>query len=87
MHPAASLVPRARRHGAVVIIANQEATPYDGLADVVVVPDRGGQGEDALQNADQDSGWRPAAVGFEVKLALEGVEDRLDGLPEGLEEL
>jgi NAD-dependent deacetylase len=36
VHPAASLVPRARRHGAVVIIANQEATPYDGLADVVL---------------------------------------------------
>jgi NAD-dependent deacetylase len=36
VHPAASLVPRARRHGAVVIIANQEPTPYDPLADVVL---------------------------------------------------
>lgn len=36
VHPAASLVPRARRHGAVVIIANQEPTPYDELADVIL---------------------------------------------------
>jgi len=36
VHPAASLVPRARRHGAVVIIANQEPTPYDALAEVVL---------------------------------------------------
>jgi len=36
VHPAASLVPRARRHGAVVIIANQEPTPYDALADFVL---------------------------------------------------
>jgi hypothetical protein len=60
---------------------------FDGLAGAVVVPDGGGQGEDALQNTDHDSGWRPPAVRFEVKLPLEGVEDRLDDLPEWLEEL
>jgi hypothetical protein len=56
------------------------------LAGVVVVPDRGGQGEDALQDADQDAGGRFAAVAFEVELALIGVEDRFDGLAQGLEE-
>jgi len=50
------------------------------------VPDGGGQGKDALQDADQDAGWRPVAVGFEVKLALVAVEDRLDGLAQRLEE-
>jgi hypothetical protein len=55
------------------------------LAGVVVVPDRGGQGEDALQDADQDSGGGLAAVAFEVELTLVGVEDRFDGLAQGLE--
>jgi hypothetical protein len=44
------------------------------------MPDDGGQGQDALQDPDQHSGWRPSAVGFEVELALVGVEDGLDGL-------
>jgi hypothetical protein len=51
------------------------------LAGVVVVPDRGGQGEDALQDADQDAGGSLTAVAFKVELALVGVEDRFDGLP------
>jgi len=36
VQPAASLVPRARRRGARIVIANQEPTPYDGLADAVL---------------------------------------------------
>jgi hypothetical protein len=55
------------------------------LAGVVVVPDRGGQCEDALQDADQDSGGGLAAVAFEVELTLVGVEDRFDGLAQGFE--
>lgn len=51
------------------------------------MPDSGGQGEDALQDADQDSGQGAPAVGFEVKLSLEGAEDRLDDLAEWFEEL
>jgi hypothetical protein len=35
----------------------------------VVVPDGGGQGEDALQDADEYSGWCVAAVSFQVELA------------------
>jgi len=53
---------------------------------VVVVPDGGGQGEDALQDADQDAGGSLAAVVFEVELTFVGVEDRLDGLAQWFEE-
>jgi hypothetical protein len=53
----------------------------DRCAGVIVVPDRGGEGEDALQDADCDSGGGVAAVAFEVKLGFEGLVDRLDGLP------
>jgi hypothetical protein len=44
------------------------------------VPDGGGEGQDALQDADRHSGGGVAAVAFEVELALEGLVDRLDGL-------
>lgn len=36
VHPAAGLVPLARRTGAALVIVNAEDTPYDGIADVVV---------------------------------------------------
>lgn len=36
VYPAAGLVPRARRRGAKVVIANAEPTPYDAVADAVV---------------------------------------------------
>ena len=64
--------------GSVVV---SEEWALDGLPRLVVMPDGCGEGEDALQDADQDSCWRPSAAGFEVELAFEGVEDRLDGLP------
>jgi hypothetical protein len=53
----------------------------------VVEPDRGGQGEDALQDADDDTGDGAAAVAFEVELGFEGLVDRFDDLPQRLEEL
>jgi hypothetical protein len=53
---------------------------------VVVVPDGGGEGEDALQDADQHTGGGLAAVAFEVELAFVGIEDRFDGLAQGFEE-
>src|SRR5216683_1835610 len=70
---------------ASVIVGEQGA--LDGLAGLVVVPDGGGQGEDALQDADQDSGGSLPAVPLEVELALECVVDRLDDLAQRLEEL
>jgi hypothetical protein len=48
---------------------------HDRLAGVLVVPDPGGQGEDALQDADGDSVGGAAAVVFESKLVFQGVVD------------
>src|SRR5258705_7347602 len=69
----------------LVVVGEQGSCHW--LPGVVVVPDRGGQGQDALQDADEDSGGCSAAVSFEVKLSFEGVVDRLDDLAEGPEEL
>jgi hypothetical protein len=49
------------------------------------VPDRGGQRQDALGDGDGDAFEGPATVIFQVELALEGVVDRLDQLPDLLE--
>ena len=51
----------------------------------VVVPDRGGQREDALHDAEDDT--RVCALGaVEVKLSLEGLVDRFDDLSQRLEQ-
>ena len=55
-------------------------------ADGVVVPDGGGEGEEALRDAGDDAGGGATAVAFEVELAFEGVVDRLDDLPQRFEE-
>ncbi|GAU70575.1 hypothetical protein SSP35_20_00710 [Streptomyces sp. NBRC 110611] len=47
----------------------------------------GGQREDAGQGPGGDSGGTLAAVSFQVELALEGLVDRLDGLPQRLEQV
>jgi len=44
------------------------------------VPDRGGEGEDALGDAGAYPGDGLPAVAFEVELALEGLVDRFDDL-------
>src|SRR5207302_10358757 len=69
----------------LVIVGGQRS--FDWLAGLVVVPDRCGQGEDAGQDAGDDALRRPAAVPFQVKLALEGPVDRFDDLPQRLEQL
>jgi hypothetical protein len=51
------------------------------------VPDRSGEGQDALQDPDDDPSRGAAAVAFQVELGFEGVVDRLDDLPQRLEEL
>jgi hypothetical protein len=43
------------------------------LTGVVVVPYRGGEGQDALQDTDPDPGRGVAAVLFEVELAFESM--------------
>jgi hypothetical protein len=51
---------------------------------VVVVPDRRGQGQDALQDLNPDASGSVAPMLLDVQLALEGVIDRLDQLSQGL---
>ena len=68
-----------------VVVGHQGS--FDRLAGAVVVPDRGGQCQDALHDPYPDPGRGVAAVLFEVELALEGVVDRLDDLPQWFEEL
>jgi hypothetical protein len=53
---------------------------------VVVVPDSGGHGQQALDDAGHDTAWSVPAVCLEIELALQGVVDRLDDLAERLEE-
>lgn len=47
----------------------------DRLSGLVVVPDGGGEGEDALQHADGHSGESAAAVLLQVEPAFGGVLD------------
>jgi hypothetical protein len=68
-----------------VVVGGQCA--HDWLAGVVVVPDGCGEGEDALQDADGHAAGGAAVVPFKVELALEGLIDRLDDLPQRLEQL
>jgi hypothetical protein len=58
-----------------VVIGHQRS--LDRLAGAVVMPDRGGQGQDALHDTYPDPGRGVATVLFEVELTLEGVVDRL----------
>ena len=67
-----------------VIVGDKGA--FAGLAGAVVVPDRGGQREDALQDADEHASRGVPAVSFQVELTFEGLVDRLDGLAQGLEQ-
>jgi hypothetical protein len=61
-----------------VVIGDQR--PQGRLSSLVVVPDRRGEREDALQHPDRDPHTGAAAVAFQVQLALEGLVDRLDQL-------
>src|ERR1700712_4399264 len=65
------------REGGLVVVGD-EMTAW--LADVPVVPEAGGEGEQALADAGHQAGHRDRAVLFEGELALERVEDALDPL-------
>jgi hypothetical protein len=56
------------------------------LAGGAVVPDGGGEGQEALGDADSDAFDGASAVLFQVQLAFEGVVDRFDELADGLEQ-
>jgi hypothetical protein len=68
-----------------VVVHGQRA--QGRLTGAVVVPDGGGQREDALHDADGQAAGGAAAVPFEVELALESLVDRLDDPPQWLEQL
>ena len=57
VQPAASLASRAKRKGALLVIANAEETPYDGIADAVL---RQPLGELVPEMVGLDSTGRPA---------------------------
>jgi hypothetical protein len=62
-----------------VVIGNKGALVWH--SDEPVVPNAGGQGEEALGNTGEDTGGSATAVLFEGELAFEGVEYALDPLP------
>jgi hypothetical protein len=68
-----------------VVVGDQGSA--DVVAELVVLPDGCGEGQDALGDTGTDAGDGAAAVAFEVELALEGVVDRFDDLAQRLEEL
>src|SRR5918999_4378423 len=51
-----------------------------GVADLPVVPEAGGEGEQAHPDAGAEAGQGAGAVAFEPELALAGPEDRFDAL-------
>src|SRR6266700_413675 len=56
--------------------------PLDGFAECPVVPDARSHGQQPLGNPGVQALGGAAAVAFEVELALEGVVDRFDPLPD-----
>ena len=66
-----------------VVVADQR--PLDGRASGPVVPDAHGHGQQPLGDPGVQALGGPAAVPFEVELALEGVVDRFDPLPDPAE--
>src|SRR5690348_3374601 len=56
--------------------------PLDGFAGCPVVPDARSHGQQPLGNPGVQAPGGAAAVPFEVELALEGVVDRFDPLPD-----
>ena len=64
------------------MVVGDEAAGGSGLVGGFVVPDGGGEGEDALQDPGGDTVEFPAAVAFEVELGFEGLVDGFDDLAE-----
>lgn len=56
------------------------------LTSLGVVPDRGSEGEQALEHASDYATWSSATVAFQVELDLQGRIDQLDELAQRLEE-
>ena len=66
--------------GSSVVVGDERAE--HGLLAVVVVPDGGGEGEEALEDAYGHALGAVTAVVFEAELGFQRVVDRFDDLPE-----
>src|SRR5260221_13761123 len=73
--------------GSVVVVGEVAAGRVDlaGVPEQPVVPDAGGEGEEALADPGPDAFGDVAAVVFERELAFERVVDRLDPLAHSAE--
>src|SRR5579863_633019 len=67
-----------------VVVGDERANRV--LAKMAVVPDRSGEGEQALKDTGDDASPGAAAMALQVELALQGVVHRLDDLAERLQE-
>ncbi len=64
------------------VVVGDQAAGWSGLVGGFVVPDRCGEGEEALEDAGGDAlGFSPA-VAFEVEPSFQGLVDRFDDLTE-----
>lgn len=63
------------------MVVGGEGTEYR-LTAVVVVPDRGGERKESLQDAHGDALGAVASVAFQAELGFEGVVHRFDDLSE-----
>ena len=59
--------------GSVAVVGDQRA--HSSLAGMVVMPDRGGQAQDALQHPGDYPARGVPAMAFQIQLAFEGVVD------------
>ena len=66
--------------GSLVVVGEERA--HRAFAELLVVPDRRGEGEETLQDPGCDTAPGSPAVLFEVELAFQGVVDRFDDLAE-----
>src|SRR5215217_2564312 len=64
--------------GESVIVGDQGA--FDGGVDAPVEPDRGVEGQEALDDAGPEPGRHSSAVSLQAKLVLQGPDDRLHAL-------
>src|SRR5215467_1231516 len=71
--------------GQLVIVGDQR--PFDGYADLPVVPDGGVERQEALHDPGPQSGGNSAAVAFEAELVFQRPDDRLDTLAQPVGEI
>ena len=64
------------------MVVGGEGAGWSGPVGGFVVPDRGGEGEEALADAGGDAVRFSCAVAFEVELGFEGLVDGFDDLAE-----